>query len=846
MSLKTVAWLITGLWAGLALPVAAQGPEPQWTPQSVTVAVEAAASASSFSQLEQFGRDSLKLSAPERLRRLDHVAWIFVNQSDYPHFGVWNGVLTREAHQARSHRYEMVAELNGLRGRYDQGDATAVVRTQAIADTDPDWYPRVFAMTIQAYMLMREARIGDALQRLADADASTPDHDPMATTARSRIWQMEALSLTQLRDLKASAVAYGRTQFEYGERGYPRPDYDSLYTMAVTAAQLGDQALAERLVRAHHRLSVRDAVDVPSLRVWDKTLCATVAQHAAPRQVLACLNGLDILSKTGDAHFLARRLLPLRAIAFAKLGDVADASRDLEALKTLRASKAFPEAQFEKLPLVEAAVLHARGQDAAAYAMLSAYGEAHEVGATQQFSAGIAQITGEMQKELGARREQLATARRNATLQHDVIASQKALDIGGAAVVLAVVALLFWQWRVAGQLRRARRAAEAANQAKSDFLANMSHEIRTPLNGVVAVADMLTRTPGLTAKALEMAEIIRASGDTLQRLLSDILDVARIESGKITIEATTFNAGDMVRSVAGLSQLKCDEKGVALELEIAPEIDQAVIGDAVRVRQVVTNLLNNAVKFTEAGAVRLTAERMATGLARFTVTDTGVGFAMADKGKVLGRFEQADSSITRRFGGTGLGLSICCDLARLMGGVLDCDSQPGVGSRFWLELPLEPSTLAAETEAPSSDAQSAGVLRILLADDHPTNRKVVELMLDGGPAELISVEDGAKALEMLGAQPFDLILMDMQMPVMDGLSAIREIRRIELSERLKRTPVIMLTANALPQHVAEARAAGADLHLAKPFTAAALFEAINAALDGGAQDEGGVQDEAAA
>ena len=381
------------------------------------------------------------------------------------------------------------------------------------------------------------------------------------------------------------------------------------------------------------------------------------------------------------------------------------------------------------------------------------------------------------------------------------------------------------------QLAEARLRAETSSKAKSDFLANMSHEIRTPLNGVVAVADMLAKS-NLPAKEKGMAEIIRASGDTLQRLLSDILDMARIESGKITIETASFHAGDMLRTVAGLSELKCSEKGVRLKLDISADIDEMVVGDMVRVRQVVTNLLSNAVKFTDAGEVRLLAERVADGRARFTVIDTGVGFAMADKGKVLGRFEQADSSITRRFGGTGLGLSICCDLARLMGGSVDCDSEPGVGSRFWIELPLEgcrgEASLIAELDTTANGASGAP-LRVLVADDHPTNRQVLQLMLDG-MADLTCVEDGAQAVEAYRTGSFELVLMDMQMPVMDGLTALHEIRRYEEQMALARTPAIMLTANALPEHVASAAAAGADLHLSKPFTTAGLFEAIEEAL----------------
>ncbi len=379
----------------------------------------------------------------------------------------------------------------------------------------------------------------------------------------------------------------------------------------------------------------------------------------------------------------------------------------------------------------------------------------------------------------------------------------------------------------------AQAAAEGANAAKSAFLASMSHEIRTPLNGVVAVADMLARAD-LPSREGAMVEIIRSSADTLQRLLSDILDMSRIESGKITLEAAPFHLGDTLRAVAALSQLRCDEKGVRLSVSIAPDIDHMVVGDMVRVRQIATNLLSNAVKFTGQGEVSLTAERLPGGEARLSVADTGVGFSMDDKAKVFGRFEQADSSITRRYGGSGLGLSICCDLAALMGGALDCESEVGVGSRFWVDLPLVAAPDAQKPDAGRTATEVDHVrhaLCVLLADDHPTNRRIVELMLDGQGVELTCVQDGAEALEAFKAGAFDLILMDMQMPVMDGLTALRRIRTHEAQCELSPTPAIMLTANALPDHIEAGIAAGADLHLAKPFTTTCLFETIGIALE---------------
>jgi PAS domain S-box-containing protein len=384
------------------------------------------------------------------------------------------------------------------------------------------------------------------------------------------------------------------------------------------------------------------------------------------------------------------------------------------------------------------------------------------------------------------------------------------------------------QRQTARALEAALVSAEEAAQAKTVFLANMSHEIRTPLNGIVAIADILSRTP-LDTRSRDLVEIIRSSGETLERLLSDILDQARIESGQIALEAAPFHLGDAIRATAALADMRAREKGVALSVELADDVDGVVLGDMVRVRQIVGNLVSNAVKFTEAGSVRVSGRRTAEGLVRIEVRDTGPGFDEATRERIFARFQQADSSITRRFGGTGLGLAISRELAELMGGELGCTSTPGEGSCFWLEAPLEASA------APLADAVAAEVesvpdrLRILVADDHPTNRRVVQLMLQDS-AEVVCVENGQEALDAMAAGDFDLVLMDMQMPVMDGLTAIRHQRARELSGSV-RTPIIMLTANALPEHVAASREAGADRHLDKPITAASLFTAISETLN---------------
>ena len=368
--------------------------------------------------------------------------------------------------------------------------------------------------------------------------------------------------------------------------------------------------------------------------------------------------------------------------------------------------------------------------------------------------------------------------------------------------------------------------ADVANKTKRLFLANMSHEIRTPLNGVLGMAQVMELNE-LSPAQRERLEVVRSSGETLLALLNDILDYSKIEAGRVELESIPFNLEDCLESACLGHAALAAEKGLGFDIVVRGQRGLHE-GDPVRIRQIAQNLVANAVKFTAAGEIRVEAlaenERLV-----LSVRDTGVGISEESRSRLFQEFVQADGSTTRRFGGTGLGLAICRDLARLMGGDIRVESELGKGSCFTVEVPLP---YAGADERPADVATASDLngeerrLRVLVAEDNLSNQLVLKSILAHTCAEPEIVANGALAVEAFEQGGWDLVLMDVQMPVMDGLAATREIRRREAEAGRPPTPIYALSADAMKHQVAAHRAAGMDGHLSKPIQIAEIFALV--------------------
>ncbi|PZQ65067.1 MAG: hybrid sensor histidine kinase/response regulator [Phenylobacterium zucineum] len=388
-----------------------------------------------------------------------------------------------------------------------------------------------------------------------------------------------------------------------------------------------------------------------------------------------------------------------------------------------------------------------------------------------------------------------------------------------------LTALQDYDGNLQGALREvtaARDAAQDANEMKARFLANMGHELRTPLNGVMGMSQALLREP-MAQGQRERVQVIMQSGDALLMVLNDLLDLSDLEKGSMRLERQPFDVAGVIGKACETAVLMAEDKGVELEVEVAAGAAGGWMGDAHRLRQLLYNLISNALKFTPSGHVRVLAEAQGDELV-LSVADTGVGIAAEALPRLFDSFTQADGAATRAFGGAGVGLSICSRLVELMGGQIAVESAPGRGSVFSVTLPLERAEVASSDAA--THAERILGLKVLVAEDNETNQRVVRTVLNALGVDPVIVADGKAAVEAWSAGTWDLVLMDIQMPVRDGVDATREIRRLEAERGLPPTRIVALTANAMPHQVETYMAVGMNGVVAKPI----MIDELHAAL----------------
>ncbi|RRN66159.1 response regulator [Caulobacter sp. 602-1] len=790
--------------------------------------------------IERAGRRALRDHGQARLYGLWRVLYAYKSNQIEGRFDAWVK-LAREA-AARDHDTQLatLVELETLAYRHETHGFRAF--------TDGDWRKylsgsgpdiRVMAGVERVRHLGQTGRWAEAARLAADLQVDIERRGRIAEPVLAELHQVHSYTLSDIGD-KEGALDHMAQAVRLDERdSFHVRKIERIYDIAYTAADLGELGAAQRMADLHHRMVVADGDK--DLLTWDQHLCARIALMLnQPRKVLACLSGARA-ELDNPSRRLQVIMLGQRAQALAQLGMAVEARADLERLKTI------PTVLTQRDPgteaLVQAYIDQAEGRSDLAFRELDAWRRANSAETEKAHARSVTELSSALDSELRAKRDESRRLTEEVRLSRSLARASVVIALLLGVLVAGGVAWALHQRRASRRLKGAQEHAEAASKAKSAFLAVMSHELRTPLNGMLGLTQAL-RAGTLTPEQREQVDLIMDSGDTLLVLLNDILDLSKIEAGKLEIAPTV---GDLVQTCARLVggyQPTAREKGVLLTFKVESEAPGPLMFDGVRVRQCLTNLVSNALKFTTSGKVEVALacypEEEGRVRVRLRVSDTGIGMTESTVAKLFLPFTQADASTTRNFGGTGLGLNITRRLVEMMRGEIRVESEEGRGSVFTIEMLVDAADAselpASQAEAGEDNVRFAALhgRRVLVVDDHPVNRRVIRLFLEPFECELVEAQNGQEALDMLEREPVDLVLMDVNMPVMDGLEATRRLRA---DSRLARLPVIALTADVMSAQIKTCLEAGCDAHVAKPIDLRNLLSVMDTCLARGVARE---------
>ena len=782
----------------------------------LAMAVRERAMSTSFAALESFAEDAVQRGDQKALLELQHTINLLIEQNDFDAASGWNRQLARLAHRRKAAEYIELTKVNDLIIRRTRDGQGSLSEAEALSARQTHWMPKVMAEKAKARILVDDLRSAEAMMVLAQALTLVPTDDRAKHMVSASLWQAVAEVHAGVDDVPGFISSIEVAENYKLLANMPDPDYRALYYMAQSMGAVGRYTEARSTIEIYRELADRHGT--PMAHGLAGNVCGLVSTAADNWQAV-----LDCYAPFGPQldvpEFVRLMMLPRRAAAYARTGQAALAKKDLEEIRRLVAKGQMrPVLAIER---AEAEYLISIGNYAQGIERLRNYHLTLQRSAAQRTSAMMEQAV------LGLD-EQLRQVQEQARLKESTIAMQRWLLLFGVVSGAVLGGMFVRQRGLSRELAEINRRQAEAQAKQAEMFTNISHEIRTPLNGVVSMADALAKAP-LPPEAAKMARIIASSSNTLERLMSDILDSAKIKAGQVTIEPMPFSLRHALTDVAALWTPRATDKGIRIVTQFGEGADVWVMADRVRLTQVLNNLVSNALKFTEAGKIVISVLAQKDDRYLFAVTDTGVGFDLANKAQLFRRFEQADSTITRRFGGTGLGLPITRELVELMGGSLDCDSEEGRGSQFWftLHLPRVPTPSALVQPA---DGLGESTARYLIVDDNATNRTIMGMLLKDESRQLHFAENGQEAVEMAQAIPFDVILMDMQMPVMSGLDAIRAIRAHEAHVGTQPATIVILSANADSEHMKAGADAGADGHIAKPVVLERLMSGIDQAV----------------